>query len=497
MLQIGVVVCVLVTVPGLVGSGRAGIWLVSPKDLVLELVGLTAASLCFISPRAVAIDRTDLLLCVFIVVSIISGSFAATDRWEALRAIGLTISGAAVFWSARYLAGRGERRALVDAVAVAIVLVSVSVLVDAFGYGLAFPHGSSRGTQANRNWAGHLIALGMPLFALHCLTGETARRRSLGLFALTISTAALVMTRSRAAWLAATVGTALPLIVLAANLRVFRTSVSPAPRCVFGLGALLVGVVLGVLLPVQLRWSSPNPYLESAKTIFAYNRGSGRFRVTQSKRSLAMAADNLVLGVGPGNWQIVYPGYLPKRMALPPKLWYPRMPNSEWITLAAERGTPAAILFLAFLASLAAGCWKSFISLRSTTSGSQRALEPLCAIAIMTELAIIGALDPVLQLGAPCFVFFLAVGALATQQEPVISRSLSRGERALAIVVSALLAAVLGLYTLDRMYVLSLIARGRDNDMKVASRIAVDPDWLYNERLWFWFGAQMNGKRQP
>ncbi len=474
MLQTGLVVCVLAVVP-LAGGG----WLyVDPKELVVDLVGLITASLCLISVRRLAIDRTDLFLGLFLVVSIVSASFAATDRWVALRTVGLTISGAAVFWSSRYLARQGQRRSLLDAVAIALVLVSVTVVIDAFGYGLAFPHASSNGTLGNRNWAAQLLALGMPLLALQSLAGQTTKRRALGLCALMVSTVALVLTRSRTGWIAATLGTAFPLVLLAANSRLSRSSASTA-RCCVALGALLTGALLAVFLPTKLWWSSSNPYLESAKGIAAYDRGSGLFRLDQYHRSLAMAADHLALGVGPGNWIIVYPAYLPKKS--PPGVWYPQPANSDWITLAAERGTPATILFFAFFVSLAVACWRSFIRLRRTRSCSERSLEPLFAIAILTALAVVGSLDAALQLPAPTCVFFLAVGALAPRQEVIASLCLSRGRRTLGILMILLVAATLGLFILDEMYADFLIARARGNDLQVASRIAVDADWFYNE----------------
>ena len=307
---------------------------------------------------------------------------------------------------------------------------------------------------------------------------------------LTLSAAALVLTRSRASWLAAMLGT-LPFVVMAAYFRVTRNS---SARSCMALSALLAGVILSVILPTQLRWSSSHPYRESAKALMTYNRGSGRFRLTQDHRSLVMAADHFALGVGPGNWRIVYPGYLPRKG--PPRLWYPRMASNEWITLAAERGVPAAILFLAALVSLGVGCWRSFIRLRCTGSCPERSLELLCAIAILAALAVVGSLDPVLQLGASSFVFFLAIGALAPRQEIIASRCLSPGRRWLGIATAMLLAATLSLVMADRMYAISLMARNRGDDLEMATRIAIDRDWFYNERLWYWFRAEMWRERQ-
>ena len=154
MLQAGVIVCVLALVPGLAGIRFYN----DPKELVVDLIGLMSASLCLLSARDLAIDSTDLFLGLFLVVSVISAGLAAADRWEALRVVGLTVSAAAVFWSSRYLASQDKRRPLLDAVSIAVALVAVSVIIDAFGYGLDFPHASARGTQSNRNWAGQLLA---------------------------------------------------------------------------------------------------------------------------------------------------------------------------------------------------------------------------------------------------------------------------------------------------------------------------------------------------
>ena len=240
MLQSGVVVSVLALVP------LPHICLYSdPKELVVDLIGLTTASLCLVSAKRLTFDFTDLFLSLFLAVSIVSATLAATDRLESLRTVGLTISGAAVLWSSGFLARRGRRQQLLDAVTIAIILVSVTVLMDAFGYGLTFPNASSAGTQGNRNWAAHLIALGMPVLALQSLAGQTARRRAIALGALVVSAAALVLTRSRAGWMAAMLGTALPLVLLTVTSRLSRP-VASTPRCSVVLGALVAGLILSV-----------------------------------------------------------------------------------------------------------------------------------------------------------------------------------------------------------------------------------------------------------
>jgi len=153
----------------------------------------------------------------------------------------------------------------------------------------------------------------------------------------------------------------------------------------------------------------------------------------------------------------------------------------------AERGVPATILFVAAMVSLAIGCWKSSAILGDAPPSWEQSLEPLCAIAIMTAMAVVGSLDTVLQLGAPTMIFFLAIGALTPQQVAFASPSLSRDRLTLAVglpFLPLILAAVMALFTLDGIYADFLIARGGGDDLQVASRIAFDADWVNNEIIW-------------
>src|SRR5947207_513643 len=70
---------------------------------------------------------------------------------------------------------------------------------------------------------------------------------------------------------------------------------------------LAVAVIVALILPNALHWRSRNPYLQTASNVADYERGSGRGRLVQYQRSLRMAAQHALLGVGPGNWAVDYP----------------------------------------------------------------------------------------------------------------------------------------------------------------------------------------------
>jgi len=475
LLQIGVVTGVMAVLPlsRLVFYNEA-------KAVVLEIVGLGVASLCLMRARTLAIDRTDLLFGLFLVVSIASSVFVASEKWEALRATGLFLSGAATFWSSRYLGQHGRRQPLLHALTIAILLIAVTVLLEAFGIGLQHYHTGPAGTQSDRNAAGHLLAIGMPLLFLQSMDA-TRWRRFVGIFALSLSAAALVLTRSRAGWLATLLGTVLPLMLLPAFSGYFKVTALKL-RCGYALGALLVGGVLAALIPTKLNWSAQAPYLESAKQLLVYNHGSGHARVQQYGRTLAMIEEHPLLGVGPGNWRIAYPSYLLRK--LPPRVWYPQHPSSDWIDLAAGNGIVASILFFATLGSLALGCWRTFATHSGTPPECESSLEAICAIEVIVSTLIAATFDAVLQFPAPAMVFFMAAGTLTGPEKTIVGLRLSRWIRAVGGLTFIALAGLLTLYFCDRVYVdfLMVDATG-GGSMQAASRYALDGEWFYNEQV--------------
>ena len=154
------------------------------------------------------------------------------------------------------------------------MLAAVTALVQAYGIWLPFfaETRAPGGTLGNRNFVGHAAAFGLPLVLLAALRG-----RRLAPFGVAIVTAALILTRSRAAWIAAA---AVAVIFIAGM--IWR---APLWRRL-GVVALfaIAGAVAALVIPNTLRWRSDNPYLDSVKGVTAYEQGSGRGRLVQYQR---------------------------------------------------------------------------------------------------------------------------------------------------------------------------------------------------------------------
>jgi O-antigen ligase len=399
------------------------------KELVLLVAALAATLCCLASARRLTVFAVDALLGAFLVVSAVSALFAA-NRWLSFRALSVSLAAAAVFWCARTIARAGLARPLLVALAAAVALGATTGLSQAYGLvetSLASLTRAPGGTFGNRNFMAHLVAIGLPLLLLVSVEARSRRGFVLGAIGVSLSAGALVLSRSRAAWLGAA---ASGLFLAVEGLWVGRLWADPElRRRVVRLAGIAVGsLALAVLLPNRLNWRSDSPYLESLTGVANYKEGSGAGRLIQYGNTLRMAADRPVLGVGPGNWPVHYPRYMspgdPSFAAddiIPTNPW----PSSDWMAMLAERGVPGLLLLGLVGASIALGAWAR------VRRGSRHApaLTDLTIVATLIAVAVVGSFDAVLLLPVPTFFAWTIIGALASTARPVREITLTHVSR--------------------------------------------------------------------
>jgi O-antigen ligase len=389
------------------------------KELVLLAAALAATLCCLGSARRLPLFAVDALLGAFLALSALS-ALVATNRWLSFRALGVSVAAAAVFWCARSLARAGSARPLLVALAAAVVLGAATGLTQAYGLletSLASLTRAPGGTFGNRNFMAHLVAIGLPLLVLVSMEARSRRGFVVGAIGVSLAAGALVLSRSRAAWLGAA---ASGVFLAVEGLWVGRLWADQGlrRRVVLLAGIALGSLALAVLLPNRLNWRSDSPYLESLTGVANYKEGSGAGRLIQYGNTLRMAADHPVLGVGPGNWPVHYPRYMSPRDPsfdaddiIPTNPW----PSSDWMAILSERGVPGLLLLGLVGASLALGAWAR------VRRGSRQtpALTDLTIVATLIAVAVVGSFDAVLLLPAPAFFAFAILGALATSARPV------------------------------------------------------------------------------
>src|SRR5206468_11830923 len=136
-------------------------------------------------------------------VGFVSAVFAI-NVWAAERALAMSFSGVALFWSAQALRRIGLVRPLIVALAVGVVIGAATSLAQAYGVQSEYfsLNRAPGGTFGNRNFVAHLCAIGTPVVILVALTARRGLGSVFGAVAMAVVSAALVMSRSRGAWLA-------------------------------------------------------------------------------------------------------------------------------------------------------------------------------------------------------------------------------------------------------------------------------------------------------
>lgn len=403
-----------------------------PKELVALGVAFGAGILALAGTRRLAPAAVDLLLIAYLGLGVVS-AFTATNGWLALRALGVSAAGVAAFWAARTAARARGAEPLLAVVALATVLAAGTAIVQAYGFYTPATGTITRapgGTFGNRNFMAHFVAIGLPVLLMTTLRTRSGARALLGGAGIAVCAAALVLSRSRAAWLAT--GAGLTFIAVEGFWigRLWDDTTLRRRVRTLGTGAL-VGLLLALLLPNRLRWRSDSPYLDTLVSVANYREGSGRGRLIQYGNTLRMANDHPLLGVGPGNWPVVYPRYMspndPSFDAddiIPTNPW----PSSDWMATVAERGYPALLLLLAIGGATAIGAWVRLRGGRRADTGD------LMLIGTLVTTGVVGSFDAVLLLPAPTLLVWTTVGALAATARPVTTFTLhDRARRRLLI----------------------------------------------------------------
>ena len=429
-----------------------------PKELILHgtaliavVAALTALKLSAATrgsrPDGMPLTRTDTLLVSFLALSTAS-AMLATNHWVAERSLAISASGLGVFWAAQSVAAAGRGSMLMVGLAVSVALAAAVSLLQAYGVETEFfsLNRSPGGTLGNRNFVAHVAAIGLPTLLVVTLRARRALGVLMGALATAMVATAIVLSRSRAAWVATAIAavTAVP-IVLRARRQTYRPGRSPAgPRHgapgnesiagnlsghVLALRSTLVGaaavagVCTAIILPNTLNWRSQSPYLDSVLGVTNFRGGSGRGRLVQYTNTVKLALMHPVLGVGPGNWAIAYPRVashndpsLDPDDGMTANPW----PSSDWAALLSERGVLGTLCIGLAFVGLFVTAWRT----ADAAVDSGRLDRLLLALALFTTgiaLVVVGMFDAVLLLPAPTLLGWCMIGVfsgLVTPQPP-------------------------------------------------------------------------------
>jgi O-antigen ligase len=406
VIQVGTLAVVLVALPyKLFELDRYFV----PKEVVLHAAAFLLGLGLLLRTRRFRADTADSLLAVFLGWSLLSTLFA-TNHWLAQRALGVSVSSAVIFWSARRIGEDGAYRRILAGAAVAGVLAATTTLLQAYGLETDYfsQNRAPGGTFGNRNFAAHFAAIALPSLVYCAITARSAGAFVISALGVFIIAVALVLTRSRAAWLAVAATVAAVTIPLIAS-RSYWRGVPVVGRLLRLAAVTGVGVALAIFAPNSLNWRSNSPYLDSARGVVDYSSGSGRGRLAQYFNSMRISRDDPLFGVGPGNWPVKYPAYAPDNdpsltdSGMPANPW----PSSDWVAFVSERGIVATAALLGVFVVLFFGAMRRW----SALPGADDVLARVTQVGTIAATLVVGAFDAALLLAAPAFLAWGVVGA--------------------------------------------------------------------------------------
>ena len=396
------------------------------KELVLHGTAVLAALFCLAGRRQLSLDAVDVCLAAFLILSGVSTAFSI-NWWLATRALSISISGILIYWVAATLKRAGLQRALVSALAIGAVIGAITALVQAYGGATTEYFSLNRapgGTFGNRNFMAHLAAIGTPAVVLAALSARSRLGFFIGSLGSVILAAALVLSRSRAAWLAL-IAAAVVIAGIALLLRVSISGGKTWSRLRLLAVAAGAGALGAAFIPNRLEWKSESPYLDSVVGVVNYKEGSGAGRLAQYTNSLQMSVTHPLLGVGPGNWAVAYPKYAAsgdQSLAGDPGMTDNPWPSSDWVAFVSERGIIATGFLLLALVGLALSGLRE---LRQAAGDQERTAAALMLLGTIVATIVVGMFDAVLLLAVPAMYFWALAGALAPSTEG--KRTISAG----------------------------------------------------------------------
>jgi O-antigen ligase len=421
-----------------------------PKGTVLEIAGalaflgwMLAGGRCArpVVAGALALLATTVLSAVVAVASGPAGApyaVAALARWGALFGIAC---GAAI------AAGDPQaRRTLLEAVTGAAAVVSAIGLVQhLYPSAIAMPVISAPGaTFGNRNMAGEAVAMSLPLGIGALLSTRGRQRRTAIGLSLAIELVYLAVTRTRGAWLGGAAGVLTVIALLRPRLSRRGLAVAGAAGALAVLGALLPGRVIPRDVGDRKRAASG---VEVAEWSFDPRSTAVRTRLGFWRRSLLMWRDHPVLGVGPGNWPVLFPRYAEPGAAREGALTAtlaPRQAHNDFVERLTETGVLGFAGFLVLVAGTAIATRRRLATgdadARPAVAGAAGALVALLAEGI-TEFP--------LDMPATVMLAGVALGLIAGER-PRLTAGVPGSELRPARAVGAAVAALLVLGALVR-----------------------------------------------
>ncbi len=238
------------------------------------------------------------------------------------------------------------------------ILVSAIGILESRGFDLAlFPisNGRPSATFAYRNFAATYLIMNIPLALALWIRSRDLKDLCLGAVSTGAMAVFLIYTRTRGAWIGLA-GSALITVLLVGHAWWHWKTPFNLSKLPFRLRPGVSVLIPVLILTVSLSLFPPNIASRHSRAIdekkvefvaalaSVTNPGADRGRLLMWRHTLEIIGDHPLFGVGPGNWQYIYPRYDGGDMLAPNSA--PERPHNELLWIASEIGLPGLGAYL-------------------------------------------------------------------------------------------------------------------------------------------------------
>ena len=291
-----------------------------------------------------------LALLAFVGSQLVAGA-SAPNQAEALFAVAKTVTKAALFLMLLYYLSKDNRLLMWICRATIICNLALSVMAIMQYTGVAFltipGNHLPYATMTNKNLLGSALFLMLPLVTFTWLTDIRSWRR-VALIIVGIDILTIVLTQSRAVWLALAISTCFALVLLywSHRYRLLWSKVFTAKRTVF---SLMVVTIVALTVGFAMLAAVPDARRSSTLTLpINMSTSSLNQRLILWEKSLAIAQDHPLLGCGPGNWKLEVPAYGTQGLPSASGEVFFLRPHNEYLAVLSESGPMSLLCYLAF-----------------------------------------------------------------------------------------------------------------------------------------------------
>ncbi len=283
--------------------------------------------------------------------------FVAINRSEALFAGLRSAAFFVVFITLVWMMFRKAGRVNAVAAALAVLglvlgLVGVIQLVRA----VSVRGWTVHATYLVKGWAGHRNFLAQTLlvtlpFAAWGMVAARGVKRLVMAAAIIISMSLIVVLMVRSVWVAAVVAmVATGILGIIAMRKRGDIGSRGVARVAWSIGGVVIG---GGLIVLAMLGSSGRAALGTRiRTLANPASGSAGGRLFIWRQTIRMVRDHPYLGVGGGNWRLVFPKYAGNRQMMR-NIWKsPRRPHNDYLWILAENGPAGLLAYLAMIGTL-------------------------------------------------------------------------------------------------------------------------------------------------